>query len=96
MKRTFRFPYAKTTLLVTVLAAAGLYAAVTFNPATQPAMTVSPYTLQTTNLAEVGVEGTRAYRTWYENGASIHGAVQIQYVPTIAWRWAVHHHTCTA
>lgn len=69
MKRTFRFPYAKTTLLVTVLAAAGLYAAVTFNPATQPAMTVSPYTLQTTNLAEVGVEGTRAYRTWYENGA---------------------------
>ncbi|RCX29880.1 pilus assembly protein [Thioalbus denitrificans] len=66
MKRIHRIPYLRITLLVAALGAAGLYAAVTFNPATQPYLTVSPYTLQNTNLAE---GDTRAYRTWYENGA---------------------------
>lgn len=49
--------------------AASLFAALVFNPSTQPAITVAPYAMNNTNLEISPTSGTKAYRPWYENGA---------------------------
>jgi hypothetical protein len=59
----------KVVLLSAGMSGATLYAAVTIDPSTQPAMTVAPYTLKESNLYITGGSGTQAYRAWYENGA---------------------------
>ena len=63
-------PRVKTLAIATALIIGGtLFGAAVFQPASQPAKTVSAYTLQDTNLAKVGDAGTRAYRAWYEDRA---------------------------
>jgi|GEM_PF-712998 len=65
MNRTKKLRNLKVAALLLALSAA-LYATIVFDPDSQPALTTSPYALQDTNLAP---DGTKAYRTWYENGA---------------------------
>ncbi len=55
----------KTALFAATLSAA-LYAAIDFNPATMPAVTLAPYALKNANLS---VADNHAYRPWFENGA---------------------------
>ncbi|UCC56656.1 MAG: hypothetical protein JSU75_02545, partial [Gammaproteobacteria bacterium] len=55
----------KTALFVALLSAA-LYAAVDFNPATMPTVTIAPYALKNEDLSTVN---NHAYRPWFENGA---------------------------
>jgi hypothetical protein len=55
----------KTALFV-VLLSATLYAAVDFNPATMPTVTIAPYALKSEDLSTLN---NHAYRPWFENGA---------------------------
>jgi hypothetical protein len=55
----------KTALFVALLSAA-LYAAVDFNPATMPTVTIAPYALKDEDLL---TPNNHAYRPWFENGA---------------------------
>ena len=53
-------------LAAVLVVSAVLYAAATFLPSTQPAVTSGTYALKNRNLAE---GSTQAYRPWYENGS---------------------------
>ena len=57
--------YLKVAAVVAFVSTA-LYAAITFDPSTQPLVAVGPYALKSDDLA---TENNRAYRPWYENGA---------------------------
>jgi hypothetical protein len=57
--------YIKVAAFVALLSTA-LYAAITFNPNTQPLVAVGPYALKSDDLSTAD---NRAYRPWYENGA---------------------------
>ena len=53
-------------IAVSGILSAAIYAAATFEPSTQPAVTSGTYALKNNNLA---AGTTQAYRPWYENGA---------------------------
>jgi hypothetical protein len=55
----------KTAVFVALLSAT-LYAAIIFNPATMPTITLAPYALKNIDLS---VADNHAYRPWFENGA---------------------------
>jgi len=57
--------YIKVAAVIALLSTA-LYAAMTFDPDTQPLVTVGPYALKSDDLSTLD---NRAYRPWYENGA---------------------------
>jgi len=57
--------YIKVAAFIALLSTA-LYAAITFDPSTQPLVAVGPYVLKSDDLSTAN---NRAYRPWYENGA---------------------------
>lgn len=62
-----KYRYLKLGALLTLLASSLLYAVAVLNPADQPTVSIGRYALKSRDLVS-GLD-TRAYRSWFENGA---------------------------
>jgi len=71
--------YVKVAAFIALLSTA-LYAAITFDPSTQPLVTVGPYALKSDDLSTAD---NRAYRPWYENGAWQGDLIEYSIVKTL-------------